>query len=63
MTADSQGSNEWGDDDPSVFEMEMVGGLEGEFQVTNGYGPEKAPLVMRVSGKVRLSCTKLSINF
>ncbi|PPD67764.1 hypothetical protein GOBAR_DD35357 [Gossypium barbadense] len=48
VTADSQGSKGWGDDDPSVFVMKMTGRLEGEFQVTNGYGPENAPQVMRV---------------
>ncbi|GMI90937.1 hypothetical protein HRI_002763000 [Hibiscus trionum] len=47
VTADSRGSNGWGDDDPSVFVMKMVGRLEGEFQVTNAYGPQKAPQVMR----------------
>ncbi|XP_042495869.1 probable glucan 1,3-beta-glucosidase A [Macadamia integrifolia] len=47
VTADSEGSVEWSDDDPSVFETTNVGGLQGEFQVTNGYGPDKAPQVMR----------------
>ncbi|KAK6246089.1 hypothetical protein SCA6_009179 [Theobroma cacao] len=47
VTADSQGGNGWGDDDPSVFVMQMTGRLEGEFQVTNGYGPDRAPQVMR----------------
>ncbi|PPR93650.1 hypothetical protein GOBAR_AA27019 [Gossypium barbadense] len=47
VTADSQGNKGWGDDDPSVFVMKMTGRLEGEFQVTNGYGPENAPQVMR----------------
>ncbi|OMO94235.1 Glycoside hydrolase, family 5 [Corchorus olitorius] len=47
VTADSQGSNGWGDDDPSVFVMKTSGRLEGEFQVTNGYGPQAAPQVMR----------------
>ncbi|KAF3447305.1 hypothetical protein FNV43_RR12488 [Rhamnella rubrinervis] len=37
----------WGDDDPSVFVFNITGKLEGEFQVTNGYGPLKAPQVMR----------------
>ncbi|KAE8666825.1 putative Pollen-specific protein C13 precursor [Hibiscus syriacus] len=47
VTADSRGSKGWGDDDPSVFVMKMTGRLEGEFQVTNGYGPESAAQVMR----------------
>ncbi|KAL3733224.1 hypothetical protein ACJRO7_022709 [Eucalyptus globulus] len=40
-------SNAWGDENPSVFAMEFTQRLEGEFQVTNGYGPDKAPEVMR----------------
>ncbi|KAL3733222.1 hypothetical protein ACJRO7_022707 [Eucalyptus globulus] len=47
VTADYKGEGGWGDDDPSVFAMTFSGGLRGEFQVTNGYGPEKAPQVMR----------------
>ncbi|GKV09294.1 hypothetical protein SLEP1_g20817 [Rubroshorea leprosula] len=47
VTADCQGSNEWGDNDPSVFLMTCTGRLQGEFQVTNRYGPENAPKVMR----------------
>lgn len=49
VTADFVGNGGWGDDDPSVFLMGFVGAMQGEFQVTNGYGPEKAPQVMRVS--------------
>lgn len=47
VTADYAGDGGWGDDDPSVFIMNIVGTLQGEYQVTNGYGPEKAPQVMR----------------
>ncbi|KAJ4731735.1 hypothetical protein LUZ62_032892 [Rhynchospora pubera] len=41
VTADygEEGTN-WGDDDPSVFEMDLNWRVEiGEYQVTNGYGP------------------------
>lgn len=50
MTADYAAENgtAWGDDDPSVFVVKTSGRLEGEFQVTNGYGPHKAPQVMTV---------------
>lgn len=48
MTADSTGNGGWGDNDPSVFVMRSLRGQEGEFQVTNGYGP-KASQVMNVS--------------
>ncbi|KAL3504709.1 hypothetical protein ACH5RR_034550 [Cinchona calisaya] len=47
ITADFQGNSTWGDDDPSVFLITLVGRYEGEFQVTNGYGPVKAPEVMK----------------
>ncbi|KAK9050569.1 hypothetical protein SSX86_030462 [Deinandra increscens subsp. villosa] len=42
VTADSKG-----DDDSSVFEMTIVQRLQGEYQVTNGYGPSKAPQIMK----------------
>ncbi|KAM7460416.1 hypothetical protein LguiA_006379 [Lonicera macranthoides] len=47
VTADSKGDGGWGDEDPSVFVFEISGRLHGEFQVTNGYGPDKAPQVMK----------------
>lgn len=47
VTADFQGNGTWADNDPSVFLITSAGGYQGEFQVTNGYGPLKAPLVMR----------------
>ncbi|XP_073265511.1 probable glucan 1,3-beta-glucosidase A [Populus alba] len=47
LTADYAGDSKWGDDDPSVFVMTIAGRLQGEFQVTNGYGPKLAPKVMR----------------
>jgi len=49
VTADASKVNGWGDDDPSVFVMTIAGMMQGEFQVTNGYGPTKAPLVMKVT--------------
>ncbi|KAK1278446.1 hypothetical protein QJS04_geneDACA014441 [Acorus gramineus] len=47
VTADFQGRTTWGDDDPSVFVMRIVGTMQGEFQVTNGYGPQQAATIMR----------------
>ncbi|KAJ4822415.1 hypothetical protein Tsubulata_036412 [Turnera subulata] len=47
VTADYAGDSKWGDDDPSVFVISITGGPKGEFQVTNGYGPQLAPNVMR----------------
>ncbi|KAF8411496.1 hypothetical protein HHK36_004048 [Tetracentron sinense] len=47
VTADFEGDSGWGDNDPSVFEMSIARTLQGEFQVINGYGPVKAPEVMR----------------
>lgn len=46
VTADYEGSG-WEDNNPSVFKMNIVGTLQGEYQITNGYGPDKAPQVMR----------------
>ena len=48
VTADFAENSKWGDSDPSVFVMKNSGGLQGEFQVTNGYGPQRAPQIMRV---------------
>lgn len=52
VTADFSGNSSengaWGDNDPSVFTMRISRKLEGEFQVTNGYGPIKAQQVMQV---------------
>nr|KJB18277.1 hypothetical protein B456_003G044000 [Gossypium raimondii] len=46
VTADYAESS-WDDSDPSVFIMTIVNTLQGEFQITNGYGPDKAPQVMQ----------------
>jgi len=47
VTADYQGTS-WDESDPSVFLMKIVKTLQGEYQLTNGYGPDKAPQVLRV---------------
>lgn len=47
VTADGNSSS-WGDDDPSVFSMTIGSGLQGEYQLTNGFGPDKAPQIMKV---------------
>ncbi|CAA7401015.1 unnamed protein product [Spirodela intermedia] len=47
VTADFVGNSNWGSDDPSVFLITTVGTMRGEYQVTNGYGPIRAPAVMR----------------
>ncbi|KAF5955444.1 hypothetical protein HYC85_008300 [Camellia sinensis] len=43
VTADSKGDGSWGNDDQYVFIVTNTGGLHGEFQLTNGYGPVNAP--------------------
>ena len=48
MAADSKGDGGWGDSDPSVFIMTISRRLQGEYQLTHGYGPLKASQVMRV---------------
>ncbi|XP_050264422.1 probable glucan 1,3-beta-glucosidase A isoform X1 [Quercus robur] len=47
VTADFAENSEWGENDPSVFVMKNSGGLQGEFQVTNGYGSQRASQIMR----------------
>ncbi|XP_052133779.1 probable glucan 1,3-beta-glucosidase A [Oryza glaberrima] len=47
VTADYDGETNWGDDDPSVFVVTRVGGLQGEYQICNGYGKAKATQVLR----------------
>ncbi|KAL2317721.1 hypothetical protein Fmac_031597 [Flemingia macrophylla] len=47
VSADVSGVSGWGNDDPTVFVMTIAARLQGEFQVTNGYGPTKAPQVMK----------------
>ncbi|WJX36495.1 hypothetical protein P8452_24365 [Trifolium repens] len=46
VTTDYQGTS-WEDSDPSVFRMNIVRTLQGEYQLTNGLGPIKAPQVLR----------------
>jgi len=49
VTADYVGSG-WDDGDPSVFKMTIVNpnAIRGEYQLTNGYGPDRAPQVLQV---------------
>ncbi|KAF7816941.1 putative glucan 1,3-beta-glucosidase A [Senna tora] len=47
VTADVSNVSGWGDDDPTIFLMTINSRMQGEFQVTNGYGPYKAPQVMK----------------
>ncbi|XP_028755093.1 probable glucan 1,3-beta-glucosidase A [Neltuma alba] len=47
VSADYGASTSWQDNDPSVFNMTIVKTLQGEYQITNGYGPLRAPQVMQ----------------
>ncbi|KAK6116120.1 hypothetical protein DH2020_008389 [Rehmannia glutinosa] len=49
VTADYIGSDGWQDDPyhPSAFLLTINTNLHGEYQLTNGYGPELAPKVMK----------------
>ncbi|RCV12115.1 hypothetical protein SETIT_2G243300v2 [Setaria italica] len=47
VTADHGEDTDWGDDDPSVFVTNNVAGLQGEYQLFNGYGIRKARQVLR----------------
>ncbi|XP_027366047.1 probable glucan 1,3-beta-glucosidase A [Abrus precatorius] len=48
VLANYEGSS-WEDSDPSVFKMNVLTDnvLRGEYQITNGYGPDRAPKIMR----------------
>jgi len=48
LTADFQGEPGWNDGNAATFEMNIVtgDGIGGEYQLTNGLGPDKAPQVM-----------------
>ncbi|KAK2439832.1 putative glucan 1,3-beta-glucosidase A [Trifolium repens] len=46
VKASYQGTN-WDENDPSVFRMNIINMLDGEYQLTNGYGPAKAPQILR----------------
>lgn len=63
VTADYEGSD-WEDENPSVFQMKILSDkyLKGEFQLTNGYGPDKAPQVMQVSTEIITWTPKLWAN-
>ncbi|KAM3272070.1 hypothetical protein ACQJBY_042330 [Aegilops geniculata] len=47
LTADYGQRTSWGDDDPSVFVVTRVTGLQGEYQICNGYGTTKATPILR----------------
>ncbi|XP_011074156.1 probable glucan 1,3-beta-glucosidase A [Sesamum indicum] len=47
VSADYEGDGGWKDDDSSVFSIKFGRILQGEYQVTNGYGPLIAPQVMK----------------
>lgn len=49
VTADALEVSGWGDDDPTVFLLTIAKRMQGEFQVTNGYGPHRATHVMKVT--------------
>jgi len=55
VTADISEVRGWKDNDPTVFEMTIAARLQGDFQITNGYGPTKAAQVMKVNGTIHKS--------
>lgn len=48
VTADVSLVNGWRNDDPTIFVMTISDRMQGEFQITNGYGLKKAPQIMKV---------------
>lgn len=61
VSADYQGTS-WEESDPSVFNMKIVNTLQGEYQLTNGYGPDRAPQVMQVRNLTNLSSETLDFS-
>ncbi|KAJ8544059.1 hypothetical protein K7X08_025677 [Anisodus acutangulus] len=49
LTADFRGTPGW-DDNPATFEMTIVGKLQGDYQLANGYGHDKAKEVLKRHG-------------
>lgn len=47
VTADVSLVNGWRNDDPTIFVMTISDRMQGEFQITNGYGLKKAPQIMK----------------
>ncbi|CDP20281.1 unnamed protein product [Coffea canephora] len=47
VVADYGDTSDWGDQNPSVFQLNIVNTLRGEYQLTNGYGRDKAPQVLK----------------
>ena len=62
VTADHSEDTNWGDDDPSVFVINSVAHLQGQYQLCNGYGIRKARQVLRVRDNTALmsasTCSK-----
>jgi hypothetical protein len=59
VTVDVSKVKGWRDDDPTVFEMTIAARLQGDFQITNGYGSRKAAQVMKVISFYYVFTTKL----
>lgn len=48
VTVDVSEVRGWEENDPTVFQLTIAARLQGDFQLTNGYGPIKAAQVMKV---------------
>lgn len=57
MTADNTNAGtDWGNNDPSVFELKVTKEMHGEFQVTNGYGSSAAKVMNVRQIRTRKKC-------
>ncbi|PKU71964.1 hypothetical protein MA16_Dca007328 [Dendrobium catenatum] len=64
VTADYSEDTNWGDDDPSIFLLTNVRQIQaGEFQVTNGYGADKAPSVMMFMSENGLNAVRIPVGW
>lgn len=41
VIVDYKGSRTWEENDPSIFNMTIVGTMQVKYQITNGYGLDK----------------------
>ncbi|KAF7816945.1 putative glucan 1,3-beta-glucosidase A [Senna tora] len=45
VTADGPKDSDWGDNDPTVFELTIVSQIQGDFQLQNGWGSKAAQVM------------------
>jgi hypothetical protein len=49
LTADFKGEPSWDGNNAATFQMKFTRQMQGEFQISNGYGPKRAAQVLKVN--------------